>query len=45
MTVDIYASQYSWVPGTFSGQGAACPWDAVSDLENLHIFRVILIIT
>ena len=21
--------QYSWVPNTFSGQGAACPWDAV----------------
>ncbi len=22
--------QYSWVPTTFSGQGAACPWDEVS---------------
>lgn len=22
--------QYSWVPSTFSGQGAACPFDAVS---------------
>lgn len=22
--------QYSWVPSTFSGQGAACPWDQVS---------------
>ena len=21
--------QYSWVPSTFSGQGAACPWDEV----------------
>ncbi|KAG6857402.1 hypothetical protein H0H87_004764 [Tephrocybe sp. NHM501043] len=20
--------QYSWIPGTFVGQGAACPWDA-----------------
>lgn len=21
--------QYSWIPGTFPGQGAACPWDEV----------------
>lgn len=21
------SSQYSWVPGVFSGQGAALPWD------------------
>ncbi|KNZ71984.1 Endo-1,4-beta-xylanase, partial [Termitomyces sp. J132] len=25
---------YSWVPGTFNGQGAACPWDAVSALSH-----------
>jgi len=28
MTVWDYTDKYSWVPGTFSGQGAACPWDA-----------------
>ena len=28
---DMYSlcPQYSWVPGTFAGQGAACPWDQV----------------
>ncbi|KAI0322738.1 beta-1,4-endoxylanase [Amylostereum chailletii] len=30
VTVWDYTDKYSWVPGTFSGQGAACPWD-----ENL----------
>ncbi|OCH85719.1 endo-1,4-beta-xylanase C precursor [Obba rivulosa] len=30
MTVWDYTDLYSWVPSTFSGQGAACPWD-----ENL----------
>ncbi|KAF5359845.1 hypothetical protein D9756_003508 [Leucocoprinus leucothites] len=28
VTVWDYTDKYSWVPGTFSGQGAACPWDA-----------------
>ncbi|KAG6821333.1 hypothetical protein H0H93_000194 [Arthromyces matolae] len=30
VTVWDYTDKYSWVPGTFSGQGAALPWD-----ENL----------
>ncbi|KAG6812367.1 hypothetical protein H0H92_003178 [Tricholoma furcatifolium] len=30
VTLWDYTDKYSWVPSTFSGQGAACPWD-----ENL----------
>lgn len=30
VTVWDWTDKYSWVPGTFPGQGAACPWD-----ENL----------
>jgi endo-1,4-beta-xylanase len=30
ITIWDYTDKYSWVPGTFSGQGAALPWD-----ENL----------
>jgi endo-1,4-beta-xylanase len=30
VTLWDWTDKYSWVPGTFSGQGAACPWD-----ENL----------
>ncbi|KAJ5779838.1 hypothetical protein N7457_007558 [Penicillium paradoxum] len=30
VTIWDYTDKYSWVPNTFSGQGAACPWD-----ENL----------
>ncbi|EKM58507.1 glycoside hydrolase family 10 protein [Phanerochaete carnosa HHB-10118-sp] len=30
MTIWDWTDKYSWVPSTFSGQGAACPWD-----ENL----------
>lgn len=30
VTVWDFTDKYSWVPGTFRGQGAACPWD-----ENL----------
>ncbi|KAH7911076.1 endo-1,4-beta-xylanase C precursor [Hygrophoropsis aurantiaca] len=30
VTIWDYTDKYSWVPSTFSGQGAACPWD-----ENL----------
>ncbi|KAF9466619.1 endo-1,4-beta xylanase [Collybia nuda] len=30
VTVWDWTDKYSWIPGTFSGQGAACPWD-----ENL----------
>jgi endo-1,4-beta-xylanase len=28
ITLWDYTDKYSWVPGTFSGQGDACPWDA-----------------
>ncbi|KAF7797213.1 hypothetical protein EIP86_008405 [Pleurotus ostreatoroseus] len=27
-TIWDYTDKYSWVPSTFSGQGAACPWDS-----------------
>ncbi|KAF8972151.1 endo-1,4-beta-xylanase C precursor [Flammula alnicola] len=27
ITIWDYTDKYSWVPSTFSGQGAACPWD------------------
>ncbi|KAF9450084.1 glycoside hydrolase family 10 protein [Macrolepiota fuliginosa MF-IS2] len=27
VTIWDWTDKYSWVPGTFSGQGAACPWD------------------
>ena len=30
VTVWDFTDKYSWVPSTFSGQGAACPWDQVS---------------
>jgi len=30
VTVWDFTDKYSWVPGTFAGQGAPCPWD-----ENL----------
>ena len=29
VTVWDWTDKYSWVPSTFSGQGAACPWDEV----------------
>ncbi|PCG92532.1 Glycoside hydrolase, superfamily [Penicillium occitanis (nom. inval.)] len=28
ITLWDYTDKYSWVPGTFSGQGDACPWDS-----------------
>ena len=28
ITIWDYTDKYSWVPQTFSGQGAACPWDS-----------------
>ncbi|EIM91462.1 endo-1,4-beta-xylanase A precursor [Stereum hirsutum FP-91666 SS1] len=28
VTIWDYTDKYSWVPSTFSGQGAACPWDS-----------------
>lgn len=33
VTIWDYTDKYSWVPQTFSGQGAACPWDAVGLLS------------
>jgi len=30
ITVWDFTDKFSWIPGTFAGQGAACPWD-----ENL----------
>ena len=30
ITIWDHTDKYSWVPQTFSGQGAACPWDQVS---------------
>jgi endo-1,4-beta-xylanase len=32
ITVWDYTDKYSWVPGAFSGEGSACPWD--SDLNK-----------
>ena len=29
VTIWDWTDKYSWVPSTFSGQGAACPWDEV----------------
>ncbi|KAI0737567.1 endo-beta-1,4-glucanase [Daedaleopsis nitida] len=28
ITLWDFTDKFSWVPGTFAGQGAACPWDA-----------------
>ena len=28
--MEDYTDRFSWVPSTFAGQGAACPWDEVS---------------
>ena len=30
VTIWDYTDKYSWVPQTFPGEGAACPWDQVS---------------
>lgn len=30
ITLWDFTDKFSWVPGTFAGQGAACPWDQVS---------------
>ena len=30
ITIWDWTDKYSWVPSTFPGQGAACPWDEVS---------------
>lgn len=28
VTLWDFTDKFSWIPGTFSGQGAACPWDS-----------------
>ncbi|KAI0067266.1 beta-1,4-endoxylanase [Artomyces pyxidatus] len=28
ITIWDWTDEFSWIPGTFAGQGAACPWDA-----------------
>ena len=33
VTIWDFTDKYSWVPSTFSGQGAACPWDQVGFLR------------
>lgn len=30
VTLWDFTDKFSWVPGTFAGQGAACPWDEAS---------------
>lgn len=35
ITVWDWTDKYSWVPGTFSGQGAACPWDQVRAFNTI----------
>ncbi|KAI0264342.1 endo-beta-1,4-glucanase [Gloeopeniophorella convolvens] len=36
VTVWDFTDKFSWVPGTFAGQGAACPWD--EELEKKPAF-------
>lgn len=36
VTVWDFTDKYSWIPGTFTGQGDACPWDDVSFTFSLH---------
>ena len=33
ITLWDFTDKFSWVPGTFRGQGAACPWDEVGSLN------------
>jgi len=40
VTVWDYTDKYSWVPQTFSGQGAACPWD--QNLQRKPAFQGIV---
>ena len=35
ITIWDWTDKYSWVPSTFAGQGAACPWDEVSTFIKL----------
>jgi endo-1,4-beta-xylanase len=40
ITIWDWTDKYSWVPNTFSGQGAACPWDQVSANTTMDSGRV-----
>ncbi|KAJ5544498.1 Glycoside hydrolase superfamily [Penicillium sp. DV-2018c] len=40
ITIWDWTDKYSWVPGTFSGQGDACPWD--SNLQKKPAYSGIL---
>ena len=37
VTVWDWTDKFSWVPGTFAGQGAACPWDEVSTEKEVLV--------
>ena len=34
ITLWDWTDKFSWVPGTFAGQGAACPWDEVCEWKS-----------
>ncbi|KJA14513.1 glycoside hydrolase family 10 protein [Hypholoma sublateritium FD-334 SS-4] len=36
VTVWDWTDKFSWVPGTFAGQGAACPWDVNLDKKPAY---------
>lgn len=40
VTIWDWTDKYSWVPDTFQGYGAACPWD--EDLEKKPAYNGIL---
>ena len=41
ITLWDWTDKFSWVPGTFAGQGAACPWDEVSASRNTALLALI----
>ena len=41
VTIWDWTDKYSWVPSTFSGQGAACPWDEVTSSDTFFLDRII----
>ena len=41
ITIWDWTDKYSWVPSTFSGQGAACPWDEVTSSDTFFLDRII----
>ena len=40
ITVWDFTDKFSWVPGTFAGQGGACPWDEVGCAAVRHYCAV-----